>query len=72
MYDKSGGGSELRKYLSCNLAYWHSFKQATKMIWKGFIREYDMGPTMAPHVSSSGLKQLSRKEVLTLLARQFC
>ena len=36
MYDKSGGGSELRKFLSCNLAYWHSFKQATKMIWKGF------------------------------------
>ena len=36
MYDKSGGGSALRKYLSCNLAYWHSFKQATKMIWKGF------------------------------------
>ena len=36
MYDKSGGGSDLRKYLSCNLAYWHSYKQATKMIWKGF------------------------------------
>ena len=36
MYDKSGGGSELRKYLSCNLAYWHSYKQATKMIWKAF------------------------------------
>ena len=36
MYDKSSGGSELRKYLSCNLAYWHSFKLATKMIWKGF------------------------------------
>ena len=35
MYDKSGGGSELRKYLSCN-PYWHSYKQATKMIWKGF------------------------------------
>ena len=26
----------MRKFLSCNLAYWHSFKQATKMIWKGF------------------------------------
>ena len=36
MYDKSGGGSSLRKYLSCNLADWHSYKQATKMIWKGF------------------------------------
>ncbi len=36
MYDKSGGGSSLRKYLSCNLAYCHSDKQATKMIWKGF------------------------------------
>ena len=36
MYDKSGGGTALRKYLSCNLAYWHSYKQATKMIWKAF------------------------------------
>ena len=36
MHDKSGGGSDLRKFLSCNLAYWHSFKQATKMIRKGF------------------------------------
>ena len=33
----------MRKYLSCNLTYWHSYKQAVKMIWK-----YDLWHRMYP------------------------
>jgi hypothetical protein len=36
MYDKSGGGQEMRKYMSINLAWWHNFKQVTKTIWRSF------------------------------------
>ena len=36
MYDKSGGGQEMRKYMSINLAWWHNFKQVTKTIWRAF------------------------------------
>ena len=36
MYDKSGGGQEMRKYMSVNLAWWHNFKQVTKTIWRSF------------------------------------
>ena len=36
MYDKSGGGQEMRKYMSVNLAWWHNFKQVSKSIWRAF------------------------------------
>lgn len=32
MYDRSGGGARLRTYAGCSLAWWHSYKWATKRI----------------------------------------
>jgi hypothetical protein len=32
MYDRSGGGVRLRTYAGCSLAWWHSYKWATKRI----------------------------------------
>ena len=32
MYDSSGGGERLRRYAGCSLAWWHSYKWATKRI----------------------------------------
>lgn len=32
MYDRSGGGERLRTYAGCSLAWWHSYKWATKRI----------------------------------------
>lgn len=32
MYDRSDGGKQLRTYAGCSLAWWHSFKWATKRI----------------------------------------
>jgi hypothetical protein len=39
MYDCTDGGKALRKYNSCNLAWWHTFKQACYTIWSAFRQE---------------------------------
>jgi hypothetical protein len=39
MYDATGGGKALRTYNSCNLAWWHTFKQACYTIWYSFRQE---------------------------------
>lgn len=39
MYDQTNGGKYLRMYNSCNLAWWHTYKQAAMTIWKRFSCE---------------------------------
>ena len=39
MYDSTGGGKRFRKFNGVNLAWWHSFKYAAKMIWQQFANE---------------------------------
>jgi hypothetical protein len=36
MYNKRGGGDEFRKYNSVNLAWWHTYKHASLLIWRRF------------------------------------
>ena len=36
MYNKRGGGDTFRIYNSCNLAWWHTYKHASLMIWRRF------------------------------------
>ena len=36
MYDQTGGGENLRRYTSVNLAWWHTFKLAAQKIWRKF------------------------------------
>ena len=36
MYNKRGGGDTFRMYNSCNLAWWHTYKHASLMIWRRF------------------------------------
>jgi len=40
MYDRTGAGSQLRKYTICSLAWWHSYKWATKQIIKVFASDF--------------------------------
>ena len=39
-YDKSGGGKNFRKYCGISLAWWHSYKWATKYIMKVFSTDF--------------------------------
>ena len=36
MYDRTDGGAVFRKYVSINMAYWHTFKHAAMQIWRFF------------------------------------
>jgi hypothetical protein len=40
MYDKSGCGRRLRKFMSVSLAWWHNYKWATKMIARIFSSDF--------------------------------
>lgn len=40
MYDRSGGGAKLRKYMGVSLAWWHSYKWATAKIINVFARDF--------------------------------
>ena len=40
MYDRTNAASELRKYTVCSLAWWHSYKWATKEIVKVFSSDF--------------------------------
>jgi hypothetical protein len=43
MYEKSNAGARLRKYTFCSLAWWHSYKWATKEVVKVFSSDF-LGP----------------------------
>jgi hypothetical protein len=36
MYDASDGGKQLRKYCGVNLAWWHTFKHVSLLLWRKF------------------------------------
>jgi hypothetical protein len=36
MYNKRGGGDQFRKFNSVNLAWWHTYKHASLLIWRRF------------------------------------
>jgi hypothetical protein len=36
MYNKNGGGDAFRRFNSCNMAWWHSYKHACLKIWEAF------------------------------------
>ena len=36
LYNKRGGGDQLRKFNSINLAWWHTYKHASLLIWRRF------------------------------------
>lgn len=36
MYNKRGGGVQFRKFNSINLAWWHTYKHASLLIWRRF------------------------------------
>jgi len=40
MYDKTNAGAILRKYTHCSLAWWHSYKWATKEVVKVFSSDF--------------------------------
>ena len=40
MYDYSGAGAKLRKYTFCSLAWWHSYKWATKELIRVFTSDF--------------------------------
>jgi hypothetical protein len=40
MYEKSNAGARLRKYTFCSLAWWHSYKWATKEVVKVFSSDF--------------------------------
>ena len=40
MYDQSDGAKHLRTYCGLSLAWWHSYKWATKMILKVFATDF--------------------------------
>lgn len=40
MYDKSGGGVKLRKFMGVSLAWWHNYKWASNKIWSVFSVEF--------------------------------
>lgn len=40
MYNSSGGGEQFRRYNSVNLAWWHTCKHATKVIWRTFAKDF--------------------------------
>ena len=39
MYDNTGGGKLLRKYNSCTMAWWHTYKHALMRLWQVFARD---------------------------------
>lgn len=43
MYDKSGAGILLRKYTGVSMAWWHSYKWATKRVMEVFGKDF-IGP----------------------------
>jgi hypothetical protein len=43
MYDSTGAGRRLRKYMGVSLAWWHSYKWCTKLIFQVFASDF-IGP----------------------------
>jgi hypothetical protein len=40
MFDNSGGGRRFRKFNSCNLGWWHTYKHAAMVVWRTFAAEW--------------------------------
>ena len=64
MYDKSGVGASLRKYVFVNLALWHTYKHACMHIWHTYSRELLAG--LYHQLFPSGI--FKRKESLSCIS----
>lgn len=76
MYDTSDGGREFRKYTSCNLAWWHSYKHCCIQIWKVFANMiwaplyHDLYPNSRFFIEGSSMPNMVSHFVYMWLAYQ--
>ena len=65
MYDKSGSGTQFRKYTSLSLAWWHSYKWTAKQLFKVFSSDFfapyyhHLFPTQSCHIDKLSLSAVS-------------